>query len=48
MAAVAKGYILGRTLASACLCIVRDLAVVPVQDSSRAGALRLTYMSRAW
>ena len=38
MAAVAKGYTLGRTLASACLRIVHDLAVVPVQDSSRAGA----------
>ncbi|CAK0782015.1 hypothetical protein CVIRNUC_005529 [Coccomyxa viridis] len=37
MAAVAKGYILGRTLASACLRIMHDLAVVPVQDSSRAG-----------
>ena len=38
MAAVAKGYTLGRTLASACLRIVHDLAVAPVQDSSRAGA----------
>ena len=38
MAAVAKGYTLGRTLASACLRIVHDLAVAPVQDSSRVGA----------
>ena len=48
MAAVAKGYTLGRTLASACLRIVHNLAVVPVQDSSRAGAvLLLTPMSSA-
>ena len=38
MAAVAKGYALGRTLASACLRIVHDLAVAPVQDSSRTGS----------
>ena len=42
MAAVAKGYTLGSTLASACLRIVHDLAVVPVQDSSHAGAPLLT------
>ena len=47
MAAVAKGYTLGRTLASACLRIVHDLAVVPIQDSIRAGALLLSSVSAA-
>ena len=37
MAAVAKGYILGRTLASACLRIIHDMAVVPVQDKAPKG-----------
>ena len=37
MAASAKGYTLGRTLASACLQIVHDLAVVPVQDKALKG-----------
>ncbi|CAL5221155.1 g3294 [Coccomyxa viridis] len=37
MAATAKGYTLGRTLASACLQIVHDLAVVPVQDRAPKG-----------
>ena len=37
MGATAKGYALGRTLASACLQIVHDLAVVPVQDRAPKG-----------
>lgn len=39
MAAAAKGYALGRTLANACLRIVHDLAAVPVQDRAPKGAV---------
>ena len=42
MAATAKGYTLGRTLASACLRIVHDLAVVPVQDQAPKGEAVVT------
>ena len=43
MAATAKGYTLGRTLASACLQIVHDLAVVPVQDRAPKGELWVNF-----
>lgn len=39
MAAVPKGYSLGRMLALACLNIVHDLATVPVRDHCDAGGL---------
>ena len=38
MAATAKGYTLGQTLGSACLRIIHDLAVVPLQDMTSEGA----------
>ena len=37
MAAVAKGYQLGATLAEACLAVVHDLACVPVKDHISSG-----------
>lgn len=38
MAAAAKGYTLGQTLGTACLHIIHDLAVVPLQDMTSKGA----------
>lgn len=38
MAAAAKGYTLGQTLGTACLRIIHDLAVVPLQDMTSKGA----------